>query len=257
MNETIKRLSMLLLAGMALFSVSSCGDKDKDKDVEPPKPKVFTLNGTISTEKNINSDNTIEAIVFLDEEAYQVVGTSTVKNKTFSIPLGKPEKLVSLTTKDMPETIVVTNPKARVTACGSLVLNNGGTMPLPTMKTDALVCSNKKPQIDINVNPDSVRFVPSNTILHMYADRDVKVKGRYKEEIENERGFRVVIMDVDLKKGWNIVKAIDTPEKQELMSVKTVPLGYKWYLLSDIIPIVIPDRAVTPKFNTKGFPWLK
>ncbi len=253
MNTTIKKLSILLLAGMALFSVNSCGDKDKDKYVEPPKPKVFAITGTVSTEKTINANNTIQAVTDIEDETFDIVGTSSIKNKKFSIPLGIPKVLMPINLDGFPETISIDNPKAKIAICSMLQLLNGGTMPpSDEMPMDMLMCSNEKPQIDFEGGYSE----PENTIVYMYVDSNLKIKGSFKDEAGDEVEYQV-IMNLDLKKGWNIVKMVTKPEKSEAISLTTVPSDYKWYLMSDFVFSAMPLRASTPRFNSSVLSWLK
>ncbi len=237
MNTTIKKISVLLLAGMALLSVSSCcKDKDKDKEQLPTNPSI--IKGSISTSKVVDNKSVVNAIAFGDIEDVEVVGTGLVKNKTFSVSLKTPQTLIYFAEAYSSETISMDNPKVKIAGCSILQLINNGEI------TDALMCSKGKPQYDNEAEDLHIK----SGILYMYADSDAKIKGSFLEQ----RGFnsqRVnTTFNLVLKKGWNIVRTSFHSKKATFTSISDISSDYKWYLMSDIME----DIAPTPQFKFKG-----
>ncbi len=251
MKTSIKTMSILLFSLVSLLFISSCGDDDKEKQKEKEIIENSSIKGTIFTEKTIKSGNILKAIAGTDSGEGEVVGTSTVKDKKFSLSLSTPTNLSDNLFGDAPEGVTVSNPDAKTASFSSLELLKGGTMPMSD--EDILMCSDQAPKL----NTETLGIAFTNIVMYVYADANVTIKGEYVEAImDNEENTNVKV-NISLKKGWNIVVYKINEENAEAMSLSEIPANYKWYLLSDALPDTPGQSSHTFKKPILNFTWLK
>ncbi len=251
MKTSIKTMSILIFSLVSLLFISSCGDDDKEKQKEQEIIENSNIKGIVFTEKTIKVGNTLRAIVGTDSGEGEVVGTSTVEDKKFSLSLNTPTLLSDNLFEEVPEGVTVSNPDAKTAVFSTLELLKGGTVPMD--EEDILMCSDQAPKL--NTETSEITF--TSMIVHVYANANVTIKGEYVEAImDNEENTNLKV-NVSLKKGWNIVAYKIDKENAEIMSLSEISANYKWYLLSDVLPYTPYQSSHTFKKTILNFPWMK
>ncbi len=256
MNRVIRKIGVLALMSMSLLFVSSCRDKDKDND--PPKPMdASKINGTVFTEKSINANNTLQAVTEIvkenEEDIEEILGSTTIKDKKFSLSLSTPKHLEEGSIKDnlgTLEGVNISNPDVKIISLGALELLNGGTMP--SSSKDFVFCSNELPKLDTTIGGITIK----NIVVYMYSDSDVTIKGT---ATPNEDETVKVNFDLSLKKGWNLVLNREKENSdREVINISSIPANYKWYLLGDLMyPNTNTGNKKMPSLKNmpKVLPW--
>ncbi len=251
MKANIKAMSFLVLSLISLFFISSCGDDDKEKQEEQEIIGNLNVRGVIFTERTIKAGNTLRAIVGTPSGEGEVVGTSTVEGKKFSLSLSTPTHLYGDFFGEVPEGVTISNPDVKTAVFSALELLGGGSM-MPDDE-DILMCSDQAPKW----NSETFEVTFSNMALYVYADANVTIKGEYVDtSMVNEEGSNVKV-NVSLKKGWNIMLSKNNEENAEVMSLSDLPANYKWYLLGDVVSGVTNQSSRAFRKPTLTFPWLK
>ncbi len=235
----MKKLAKTVLLASIVIGFYSCEKEENEK----PQNGDFILKGTVVTEKNIDSENSIEVSIDdfaeRDDGALLVVGKGKIVDKKFAIPISKYKDWLKDFTIDEIKAesrgritkIESKKPKIKAGVITELLVKNSGTN---TVNIDALLLSTNEMTIVCGDN-ESI----SHGIGYIYCSTDFVFHKDFEKPEELEPYHEPTKLALDLKKGWNIVKVDnicgeDGLSRTVLTSVSEIPSGYEWRLVSDL-----------------------
>lgn len=206
--RTKKLTIAILIVGITLFA-TSCG---KDKKEEPTIKNTFTLSGKIESSVNLEGQS-IEAITEGGKEGKtEKLGSSVVKkNGEFTLELKTPILLHKL---EVEGNINNSNKDVKVSAIDGLSIKG---------EKEGMIELVLHPK-NTTTNKDAIEL-----ILFLYADGNTKLKGTEVADAIKS------IYDLNIQKGWNIIKFKQTEEKTvQYTTIPSIPTtNYRWIYDSD------------------------
>ncbi len=235
----MKKIAKIALLVSIMIGFYSCEKEENEK----PQKGNFILQGTIVTEKNINSENSVEVIMgdFAErEDDEKIVGRRKIVDKKFAIPLsGYKDWLKDLTIDEIKEEstgritkIECAKSKIQTGMISAILVKNSGTT---IANMDVIVLSNSE-----MTTCGEDEFMPHG-MAYMYCSEDFVFHKDFEKPEELKPNHEPTKFALDLKKGWNLVKVDnicdgDGLSRTVFTSISKIPSDYKWHLVSDLFP---------------------